>query len=95
MFAAFVFSDQRFSRFICRLAASQCVNNSIAPFFASTFALSMFSSTASLSSYFTDAINGPVMHVRIILLSRLAGREASIQALVWPLFPRAVGTCGS
>ena len=37
MFAAFVFSGQRSSRFICHLATFYCVNNIIAPLFCLYF----------------------------------------------------------
>ena len=62
--------------------------------FAFIFVLYWFSSIASLSSLFSDGINGAVVDVSYHINSTLAGHVASIQALLLPLSPRAVGTCG-
>ena len=64
-------------------------------FFASIFVLSQFPSIASLTSYFSDGIEGAVIAVSCHLTSTFGGRVAGIHALVLPLLPRAVSTCGS
>lgn len=94
MFVAFVFSGECSSRFMSRLIAFYSGNDTITPTFCLYFVLYWFSSIASLSSPFSDGINGAVVDVSYHINSTLAGHVASIQALLLPLSPRAVGTCG-